>query len=166
MSKSLPDGFFTVVDGVPKLRHEIWFNFQVGRIVGQVNSVEMYINNVIASYYGSVYQNEHQKLKNDIVQPMTLDAKIGLVKKIALSLGIDFSRQNKSDLYKWKETRNYVAHGVPLHMGDKDDPEDEIVLVYEGKLYDIDVLSEDFFVRQARLTTYLESIQQKLSVER
>lgn len=154
-----------MIDGVPLLRHEVWFNFQIGRIVGQVNSVEMYINVVIASYYGSVNQNEHQKLKNDIVQPMTLDMKIGLIKKIALSLGMDFSRQNKADLYRWKETRNHVAHGVPLHTGGEGDAEDEIVLVYEGRFYDINDLSEDFFARQARLTEYLKSIQQKLSAE-
>jgi hypothetical protein len=162
MPKSLPDGFFTEVDGVPTLRHDVWFNFQVGRIVCQVNSVEMYINGVIAHYYGNIDQHEHQNLKDDIIQPMTLDAKIRLVKKIALSLGVDFSRQHKSDLYKWKETRNFVAHGVPLHTGGKDDMEDEIVLVYEGNFYDIDILSEDFFVRQARLTKYIESIQKEL----
>lgn len=93
---------------------------------------------------------------------MALDTKIGLVKKIALSLGMNFSRQNKSDLYKWKDTRNYVAHGIPLHTSNEGGAADAIVLVYDSKFYDIDELSEDFFARQTRLTKYLESIQQKI----
>ena len=46
---------------------------------------------MISSDYGATLENEHQKLKNDIVLPMTLDTK-KLVKKIALDLGTEFNR--------------------------------------------------------------------------
>lgn len=157
--KALPVGFFAQVDKVKSLGQEIWFTYQVGRIVGQVNSVEKYVDNIIAGYYAG---ENYQTLKTDVIEAMTLDAKISLIKKIATSLGIAFSRTNKSDLYRWKEIRNTVAHGVPLHTGDPGAEDNEIVLVYDDNIYDIDELSEDFFSRQHRLTDYLGSIQDKL----
>jgi len=158
--KAIPVRFFAQVDKVKALGQEIWFTYQVGRIVGQVNAVEMYIDNIIASYYAG---KNYQVLKSDVIESMTLDAKIGMVKKIALSLRVDFSKTNKSDLYRWKEIRNIVAHGVPLHTGDPGEEDNELVLVYSDNIYDIDELTEDFFGRQNRLTDYLQSIQEKIA---
>lgn len=158
--KAIPVGFFAQVDKVKALGQEIWFTYQVGRIVGQVNSIEKYIDNVIASYYAG---ENYQELKSDVIESMTLDAKIGMVKKIAVSLNVCFSKTNKSDLYRWKEIRNTVAHGVPLHTGDPGDETNELILVYGDNMYDIDELSEDFFSRQARLNEYLQSIQEKIA---
>lgn len=157
--KAVPVGFFAQVDKVQALGQEVWFTYQVGRIVGQVNSVEKFVDNIIASYYA---RENYEALKSDVIEAMTLDAKIGLIKKIAASLGVAFSRTNKSDLYRWKEIRNTVAHGVPLHTGDPGKEDNEIVLVYDDNMYDIDELSEDFFARQHRLTDYLRSIQDEI----
>lgn len=157
--KAVPVGFFAQVDKVKALGQEIWFTYQVGRIVGQVNAVEKYTDNVIASYYAG---KNYQALKSDVIETMTLDAKISMVKKIALSLGVDFSKTIKSDLYRWKEIRNIVAHGVPLHTGDPGKEDNELVLVYNDKIYDIDELTDDFFGRQNRLTDYLQSLQEKI----
>lgn len=158
--KAVPVGFFAAIEGVKELGQEVWFTYQVGRIVGQVNSVEKFVDNIIASYYAG---NSHEALKSDVIEAMTLDAKISLIKKIAVAMGVGFSKTNKSDLYRWKEIRNTVAHGVPLHTGAPGTKDNEIVLVYDNNLHDIDELSEDFFARQHRLTDYLQSIQERLS---
>lgn len=157
---ALPVGFFVQVDKVKALGQEVWFTYQVGRIVGQVNSVEKLIDNIIASYSTG---DDREVSRTDDLEAMTLDAKISLIKNIAKSLGITYSRSNKSDLYRWKEIRNTVAHGVPLHTGDPGSEDNEIVLVYRDEIYDIDELSQDFFARQHRLTSYLGSIQGKIT---
>lgn len=162
MSSNLPEMFFTAIDNHPMLRAESWFYIQVGKIVGQVNSIEMYINDVISNYYADSDVDSQQRMQTDIINPMTLDLKIALIKKIALSNEVEFSRQNKSDLYKWKEIRNIVAHGVPLHASAPDEPA-EMILVYDGVPQDIDRIYKEFFERQARLMSFLKSLQEKLA---
>lgn len=81
MKKRITDDYLAIIDGEPSLRQDLWFYIQVGKIVGQVNSIEMYINGVIASYYSRQDIDSQERLKRDIVQPMTLDTKIGLVKR-------------------------------------------------------------------------------------
>lgn len=161
--QAVPVRFSAEIEKVKPLGKEIWFTYQVGRIVGQVNGVEMYINGVIASYYTGDNSDSHQELRTDIIEVMTLDAKIQAVKKIAIKLGLEYTRQNKSDLYRWKEIRNIVAHGVPLHTSTPGKEGNSPVLIYNDQFYDIDELTEDFFSRQGRLTQYLESVQDRVN---
>jgi len=144
------------------IREDLFFYIQVGTVVGQVNSVEMYINGIISAYYARSDERSHIVFTSDILNGLvTLDSKISLIKKIALGVELGFSRQNKSDLYKWKEIRNIVAHGVPINT--VTDGKNHMILWYNDTMYEIENLRDEFYQRQTRLTDYLKSIQDTIT---
>lgn len=140
----------------------MFFYMQIGTVVGQVNSVEMYINGIISAFYARPDEQSQVVFTNDILNGLiTLDSKISLIKKIALGVGLGFNRQNKSDLYKWKEIRNTVAHGTPINT--TINGKNHMILWHDNTVHEIEVLRDEFYRRQARLTDYLKSIQDTIA---
>lgn len=138
------------------------FNHRVGLIVGQVNSIELIINDIISNYYSNTNYQRELEFKTEILNnSMTLAAKINCVKNIATRLGCKFSNQNSKDFYMWKKIRNIVAHGVPIDVGEKQ--EVHMVLYYGNNKHEVSDLHQKFIKLQKRITVYLEKIQASLN---
>jgi hypothetical protein len=129
----------------------------IGMIIGQVNRVEMEINNIIAAQYtmGAGDAIRDAFLKDVLYSGMiTLDGKLKLIATIAKAHDHEMSKDTEKALNSWKVIRNTVAHGITgINPNDG-----SAVVFYDGTSQQIDRLRESFGEKQDRIVAYLNTL--------
>lgn len=135
--------------------HQSKAYLQIGLIVGQVNRIELELNELIEVYF--VRPEKVREFSEDIMfsNKISLHSKLVIALSIMDRLGVAV---DKEAVKRWKGYRNAVAHGIPGYNTQTGKPE----LLYSGRQRPLESIFGDFGATHDVMISMLKSTMEKI----